>query len=277
MRVIVGGVYRTGTASMRAALWQLGFHDCYHMHAVLHNLESHPQLWVRALAAKRAGRAQPLPRAEWDALLGHCQACCDVPAALFGPELARLYPDAKVVVLHRSPEAWLASARRTIDTVLGPAPSPAAALVGAYCRLFDGRSRNWARLVRVLFSGPMDFDHGRRKDRALAWFEAQYREFRDRIPAERRIDYRILDGWAPLCAHLGVPVPMVRDAEGRLVEAPFPRLNGRDDFAADVREMNRRSLRRAATNMFTAIGVLAVVVYLLTLARWLARWLARLW
>lgn len=69
----------------------------------------------------------------------------------------------------------------------------------------------------------------------MAWFEAQYRAFRDAIPAERRLEFRVQDGWGPLCEHLGVPVPMVEDeATGELVEAPFPRINDRAWFAANA-------------------------------------------
>ncbi|KAG8668563.1 hypothetical protein FPOAC1_007946 [Fusarium poae] len=102
MRVIVCGVHRTGTLSIRNALWQLGFHDCYHMQTLIKDPSRAPE-WIRAFEAKYAGQGS-FTRADWDRLLGDCQAVCDVPAAFFGAELAELYPEAKVIILNRDPE-----------------------------------------------------------------------------------------------------------------------------------------------------------------------------
>ena len=38
----------------------------------------------------------------------------------------------------------------------------------------------------------------------------------------RLLEWRATDGWAPLCAALGVPVP----------DEPFPHVNTREDWAA---------------------------------------------
>jgi hypothetical protein len=40
------------------------------------------------------------------------------------------------------------------------------------------------------------------------------------IPADRLLVYQVKDGWGPLCAFLGVPVPAVA----------FPRTNDRAEF-----------------------------------------------
>ena len=40
------------------------------------------------------------------------------------------------------------------------------------------------------------------------------------FPKERLLVHSAKDGWAPLCAHLGVPVP----------ETPYPRTNNREEF-----------------------------------------------
>nr|RBQ83151.1 hypothetical protein FVER53263_06011 [Fusarium verticillioides] len=109
MRVIVCGVHRTGTLSIRNALWQLGFHDCYHMQTLFNNPTRAPE-WVRAMEAKYADKGT-FTRADWDHLLGDCQAVCDVPAAFFGPELAELYPEAKVIIMNRDPEKWIPADR----------------------------------------------------------------------------------------------------------------------------------------------------------------------
>lgn len=51
---------------------------------------------------------------QWDALLGHVEATTDFPSVLFGDELRRVYPDAKVILNPRRSEAWWKSARETV-------------------------------------------------------------------------------------------------------------------------------------------------------------------
>lgn len=119
MKVIVCGVNRTGSLSMRSALWQLGLHDCYHMQTLLRNLDTHPQQWIRAFEAKYTGKGS-FEKADWDHLLGHSQACCDLPSAVFSPELAAVYPEAKVVILNRHPELWYESTLLSIQKIVDP-------------------------------------------------------------------------------------------------------------------------------------------------------------
>lgn len=269
MRVIVCGLHRTGTMSMRAALWQLGFHDCYHMHSVTQNLETHPQQWVRAFEAKYNGRGA-FNKADWDRLLGHCQACCDMPSAVFSVELAEMYPDAKVVILNRDPEKWYDSALQSVHKFIR-AQSLSERVLRLYCYVLDGQHRNWVRFTSAMVRLAMPFDHVTEKAKAVAWFERQYQAFRDGIPADRRLEFRVQDGWRPLCEHLGVPVPMVEDeATGKLVEAPFPRLKDRETFAVNARLHLERSTRRSNQNLLAMLGRLAVAGTLVY-GGWLAR------
>ncbi|KAF4509233.1 hypothetical protein G6O67_005513 [Ophiocordyceps sinensis] len=132
-----------------------------------------------------------------------------------------------------------------------------------YCYALDSYIRSWVRFSNVMMTRSMPFDHVNEKDKAIAWFNAQYQEFRNGIPAERCIEYRVQDGWKPLCEHLGVAVPMVQDrATGKLVEAPFPRINDRETFAENSRRTFQRSARRAHQTLFAMLGKLAVVAAL---------------
>jgi len=69
---------------------------------------------------------------------------------------------------------------------------------------------------------------GRVKDRAFMtdWFIRRNQQVIDGLPAERLLVFSPKQGWAPLCAFLGVPVP----------DAPFPRVNSRDEIAQVSRE-----------------------------------------
>ncbi|UNI16952.1 hypothetical protein JDV02_003334 [Purpureocillium takamizusanense] len=253
MRVIVCGLHRTGTSSMRLALRQLGFHDCYHMATVFENLHDHPQQWVRAYEAKYLGKGS-FDKGDWDRLLGYSQACCDVPAALFSCELAQLYPDAKVVILNRDPEKWYDSVSATVNKALRPTGF-FNVLQRIYIYLLDPGMRNWVRFTKVMGMLGMPFDHANEHDKAVAWFNERYAEFRARIPAERRIEFSVKDGWAPLCEHLDVPVPQVRDEQtGQLVEAPFPHANDRASFIARSERNLAAAVQRCNANLIDFLG-----------------------
>lgn len=255
MRVIVCGVQRTGTLSVRHALYRLGLYDCYHMHDVRHNPSTDGALWIRALRAKYAGDGDPFTRDDWDGLLGRCQAVADIPAALFGPELAEAYPEAKVVILNRDPESWYESVRGSIHADR-PLPFKIRML---FCLLLNPAVRAWARFGMCMGSLAMGFKHASERDKALAWYDRTYKGFRDEIPADRRIEYSVRDGWAPLCAYLDLPVPTVTDPEtGVEVEAPFPHLNDRENFVLESERVQQEWVARGLENLFGLIGRAAV-------------------
>jgi hypothetical protein len=52
------------------------------------------------------------------------------------------------------------------------------------------------------------------------WFIRRNREVIDSLPRERLLVFFAKEGWQPLCAFLGVPVP----------PEPFPRVNSRDEL-----------------------------------------------
>ncbi|KAI5463669.1 hypothetical protein BGZ63DRAFT_382019 [Mariannaea sp. PMI_226] len=256
MRVIVCGVPRTGTLSVQSALRQLGLHDCYHMQSVLEN-PSDAREWARAFEAKYAGNGS-FTRADWDHLLGDCQAVCDAPAAFFGPELAEAYPEAKVVILNREPEAWYKSFLDSIYPLTRP-QNLGSKLHRLYCLILDQNMRDVFVYSKAVRKYVTTYDHGKEKDKALAWYKSQYQEFHDRIPDDRRIEYTVEEGWKPLCDLLSLPVPMVTDeTSGEVVEAPFPRLNDLASFKARGSGLLTKSTERANSNLLNAIGRLAV-------------------
>lgn len=114
MKVLALGLGRTGTASLRTALKQLGFDDCYHMMSA--SVENPPDclMWQDAFAAKFDG-VGTFGRAEWDKLLGHCMAVCDWPAVAFAKELIEAYPEAKVLLTTRDVDSWHSSTMKTVD------------------------------------------------------------------------------------------------------------------------------------------------------------------
>ena len=108
LAVIGGGLGRTGTLSLHAALERLGFAPCDHMT----NNFTHPErfaLWLEAARRKRAG--EPI---DWRPLFAGYRATVDWPGVYFWRELTAAHPDAKVILTVRGPECWYDSARATI-------------------------------------------------------------------------------------------------------------------------------------------------------------------
>lgn len=234
---------------MQHALYQLGFHDVYHMHTVRDNPETDAPQWTHALEAKYRNKGS-MTRQDWDKLLGDCQGVCDVPAAFFGAELAEVYPEAKVIILNRDPEKWYVSVLNSIHSHR----SLLSKVQMIFCLMFDKTTRAWIKFVMTLGKLGWGFDHRSEKPKAMEWYKNIYDEFRSGIAAERRIEYTVGDGWAPLCKHLGVEVPKVEDGNGKMVEAPFPRMNDRGAFLDEMVEWRAKAINRSFDNMFRLIG-----------------------
>ena len=193
LEVIGAGFGRTGTDSMREALTILGFGPCHHMY----ELNQHPEqkrLW-RALAAGG-------PR-DWDVLFAGYASCVDWPSVFYWRELVRDFPEAKVILTWRGPESWWTSFAGTILHTMRPPADP--------------ESVGVALIARQQF-------HGRPEDRArsIAMYEAHVEAVKAEVAPERLLIQGLGDGWAPLCAHLGVEIPPV----------PYPSRNSSRDFHA---------------------------------------------
>jgi sulfotransferase family protein len=89
---------------------------------------------------------------------------------------------------------------------------------------------------------------GRFADRAYAIevFERHVEEVRERIPADRLLVFNVAEGWEPLCAFLGVPVP----------GEPFPNVNDTEEFLRfRRRQMAPLLARPALAAAGTAVGL----------------------
>ncbi|RKU41355.1 hypothetical protein DL546_001862 [Coniochaeta pulveracea] len=242
MKVLILGLGRTGTASIRAAMRQLGYVDTYHMMSC--SIENPPDalLWMDALRAKYDGVGKPFGRKEWDMLLGECQAVCDWPAIAFAKELIEAYPEAKVVLTNRDVDSWHASTMRTV-----------------YWRVTDPELRmlsnfSWAAgmyypMLKKFFD---TFFEGDFPNRGKDVFKRHYQEVRELVPKERLLEYRITDGWGPLCEFLGEKVP---DSQ------PFPNVNDNKDFVSRSRRRNRMQMLNVGLQALQYILMFGTVLY----------------
>lgn len=194
LKVVGAGLGRTGTLSMKRALEQLGFGPCHHMIEVFMHPESVP-LWIDA------GDGRP----DWDAIFRDYASMVDYPGARYWRQLAEHYPEAKVLLTLRDPDAWFESTQATIFAPNSPAvnaPPEMKRFFASFIGEFGERLHDRAFMT----------DHFRRHN---ALVQAT-------IPKERLLVYEVGEGWTRLCAFLGVPVP----------DTAFPSENSREEFRA---------------------------------------------
>ena len=204
LKIIGAGLGRTGTASIKVALEELGIGRCYHMGEVMQN-PMHIDHWLNA--------ADGNP--DWDQYLGDYAATVDYPACTFWRELAEYYPDAKVLLSVRNATSWFES---TSTTIMLPkfnefiAGSPIGELI---------RRTIWDTLEHRM--GDQDY--------MGSYFDRRNEEIRRAIPEDRLLVYEVKHGWEPLCEFLNLPVP----------DKPFPRVNGRDETRQLIATMMAQS------------------------------------
>jgi len=198
LSVIGAGFGRTGTLSLKLALEQLGFGPCYHMLEVFKN----PQAagWWEA-----AADGAPT---DWEQIFQGYQATVDWPAATFWRELAEAYPQAKVILSLRDPEAWFASTQATI-----------------FKARYDDDSQPFVRMVMKVIGDLFD-RRMQDKDHVIEVYNRHNETVRRALPPERLLVYEAAQGWAPLCAFLGVPVP----------DTPMPKANTTEEFQREHAE-----------------------------------------
>jgi Sulfotransferase domain len=203
LRVIGAGLGRTGTHSLKQALEQLLDAPCYHMLEVFGRPDDIP-VWQRALDDDPP---------DWHEFLADFGAAVDWPVAAFWSELSAAFPDAMVLLSTRDTAGWWTSASRTIFEVTQRATPPD-----------DPVMVTQMAMVRTLFE--RRFTPGWRDEAtAKAAYEEHNRTVRATVPAERLVEWHPGDGWAPICAALGVAVP----------REPFPHVNTTSEFRAMTR------------------------------------------
>jgi hypothetical protein len=199
IQLIGAGLGRTGTMSLKLALEQLLGGTCHHMKEVFEHPDEIP-VWHAAM------RGEPV---DFRALLAGYDAIVDYPGAAVWRELAASFPDAPVLLSTRaSAQQWWESASATILRSTQRPPE-------------DELQAAHRAMVREMFTMSLGDDLSD-SQAVQAAYDAHNDAVRAEIAADRLFEYRPGDGWAPLCAALGVPEP----------DEPFPHTNSRAEFRA---------------------------------------------
>lgn len=224
LEIIGAGFGRTGTHSVAIALDRLGFGPCYTIDEMGKN-PSHHEIWQNALEGRPV---------DWFALLENYQSTMEWPAVSFLPELVDRFPEAKVILTIRNPEAWYESAASTIF--------PALESTAQHPNLEIRRKSSLKRklILERHFSG-----NYWNKSKTIGAFQTHIRAVKVLVPKDRLLCFNVKEGWPPLCSFLGVDEP----------SEPFPKGNTQADFmasspkwAVEVIETNRKKREQFLNN-----------------------------
>ena len=237
MKVIGAGFGRTGTLSLKVALAELGFGPCYHMTELI----SHPQHlshWLSAIDGQAV---------DWKAFFADYKSTVDWPGCHFYRQLMEEYPDAKVLLSVRDPEAWYASCRNTIYKISHTFPVDLVRKLLPWLP-FAGPGKVATRMVwEQVFANRFED-----KAYALEVFHRHNEEVKRYVKPDRLLVFDVKEGWEPLCRFLNVPVPK---------DKPFPRLNDTPEFQSRIKRA------QIVSSVILGAGVLGAAA----LVRWLLR------
>jgi Sulfotransferase domain len=201
IQLIGAGLGRTGTHALKLALEELLGGTCHHMMEVFGRPEEIP-VWAAAMEGDEP---------DWSEFLADYSAIVDFPGGALWRELADAFPDAPVLLSTRASGAeWWASADATIFDAIRR---------GGLDEVSQAQHEMVRTMLAERFTTGWDDEAT-----AIAAYDAHNRAVREAIPAGRLFEYRPGDGWAPLCAALGVAEP----------DTPFPHTNTRAEFRAAI-------------------------------------------
>lgn len=233
------GMPRTGTLSLMNALKILGYPNTHHgwVASESPSLQWQWPILDRANAATFPNlptfRGAPFSRAEWDEVFGGYDAVSDI-ASFYAESLIPTYPDAKVILVERDIDAWY----KSIVPVIGGSASPrvrrfsvALGEMAGYtsASACHGMQQGWTRSA-----SPNDIVKNLKSA-----YARHYKFVREVVPEGQLLDYKMGDGWEPLCEFLGKEVP----------DVPFPHVNDAKEYKARRNRLVRKAMASAVRNV----------------------------
>lgn len=182
------------------------------------------------------------------------QAVCDLPTAAFIPELFAAYPDAKVVIAERDPQKWYDSC---LKTIIPSAGSRAFFILKYFDPVVMGRLMPmFGLLFSGLFGNKLDETPAEKRETWLRVYGDIHEEARGIVPKDQLLEFKLEQGWEPLCKFLGNEVP----------KTEFPHINESNSFGEKMDVFTRLAIFRVAKNCIPVLGALGGVVALASYA-----------
>ncbi|KAK5995394.1 hypothetical protein PT974_03798 [Cladobotryum mycophilum] len=238
--ILCMGMARTGTASLAAALQILGVNRVHHGITSCRDdsLDWEWDVLDRAADATfpvlPTYTGKPFSRAEWDEVFGSYDAVTDV-ASFYATSLIRAYPEARVILVDRDIDKWFTS----ITPIFGKMSDP------KYQKLIRRMSKlTGSKSGIVCIKMEMGWTEAQKPEEILqnakTAYQRHYKEVRETVPKEQLLDFKLQDGWGPLCEFLGKEVP----------DVPFPHENDAAAYAKFEKEMRKKGFKKVLKKIF---------------------------
>ena len=161
---------------------------------------------------------------------------------MFAPELIAAYPEAKVVLSNRDVDQWyryetagIRTREETADIRLSLKHRSIIRTIDWLYRdplhyllsLVDPPTGTWTRMFYKLWKVFAKGDFARHGKDA---FHEHYQRVRELVPPDRLLEYRVSEGWEPLCRFLDLEIP----------DRPFPAGNEQESFRQVFRVLDRK-------------------------------------
>ncbi|KUJ18883.1 uncharacterized protein LY89DRAFT_554216, partial [Mollisia scopiformis] len=212
VKILIVGLWRTGTSSLLQALQTLGYHNTYPRDSPSPNTWnslSYNQAWNRVIDSKFLD-GNAIPRETFDELMGDCMVISGVPCQLFLDDLLAAYPDAKVILTARDMEKWYPSIINSFEYISTRSIFRVAALFNTFVRERSGyldRVKYWGYYDNLPVFAKLVHKNHVEKVRLLV--EA------GRIRKEDYLELEVGHGWRPLCDF----------SSAEMQEGEYPRVN----------------------------------------------------
>lgn len=118
----------------------------------------------------------------------------------------KYYPDAKVILSVRDPEAWYKSMCQTIFQIL-PINCPWYANLAGSMPPFGRTTRLADSVMKSCFGNHVKIANQKDKEYVIRCYNEHNERVKAKIPKDRLLVFQVTEGWGPLCKFLGVPVP----------------------------------------------------------------------
>ncbi|KAI1435859.1 hypothetical protein GGR50DRAFT_686792 [Xylaria sp. CBS 124048] len=235
LKVIHASLYRMGTRSMAEAYTILGYNV---HHALLGGWNDNKWKMIEEAAeatwpSVSTTPRPPFTREDWDTIWGSEFDIVTDLACAYVPELIKAYPEAKVIIVQRDFDAWWTSFSTNIrDRLFRPRTTVMTIITTTFLGFASGTAMK--KTLRGFFGAKTKREMS--KERCREVYDDYFRQIREMVPPERRLEYTVGDGWEPLCSFLGKEVPK---------NVPFPQKNDGAQLRSSVNSAHLQSLKQS--------------------------------
>nr|XP_002126099.1 uncharacterized protein LOC100179181 [Ciona intestinalis]XP_026692933.1 uncharacterized protein LOC100179181 [Ciona intestinalis] len=247
MKIILAGLPKTGTNSIREALTMLG----YQVYDAENNFEHLHDQWTKIMTV--GGTAD-----DFREMYKDIDATCDVPACHYWEEMHKAFPDAKILLMVRdTEEEWLGSMNLQMRMLSTCGLYSAISRLSPHCSKLQRFLNN---AIRIAFgSVPISpWETYVPNNQAL---RIAYRNHNARVlqvaPKDKLLVYKCSEGWPKLCKFLGCQIPdddfPHKNKKGEILK------NNMNDTSPGYRQI-KREITVSLCAFVCGIGYLAYVV-----------------